>query len=294
MSETNSWDAVVAGFRAKPKYGLVLGLAQIVVQALVSAGGKQGDIIWHAGAFLVVTLLFIVFIASPANTTGKGDPAPVVSAARQGLRRALEAASESIARGLVKQRMHVELVLLSYDAANAQAEFQLSVGYDIVNDSTEGCSFTVHAQVECRSRNDVVNTGRLLVRTGAVASVDKRILFSRLQPGDSASIQDLFQEPVGLSPGEHHVQWSCDRYSVGIPYAEFWATAHPLVDMSVRVDLAAAAGELKALADCYRAEPDSFARSEAVGRYRFEAAGPFLPYQGIAVRVIRTRQGGNP
>jgi hypothetical protein len=129
--------------------------------------------------------------------------------------------------------------------------------------------------------------------SGPGPRIDKEFVFKRMLEGDAA-IQDMLSEDVQLHTGDHDVRWSCERYAVGIPYAEFWATAHPLIRMEVHVDLAAASGKLRALADCYRAESNSFDRVAAAHRYDFVAAGAFLPFQGIAVRVVPALANATP
>src|SRR5262249_15378493 len=90
----------------------------------------------------------------------------------------------------------------------------------------------------------------------------------------------------------YRFEWQTEEYELDLPYREFWATAHPVLGMTIEIHNRGSE-QFAARADCYRldSDPKKFVRRIDGGKQIYEALGPFLPYQGMFVRVEHRKEG---
>ncbi len=161
--------------------------------------------------------------------------------------------------------------------------------YDILNMSTERQPFDVVVQIDGALDDKRPLEGILFVKDlegRTLKSFPRNITF--IDSPSENGIRRVVNVTVDLEAGQtYRVSWITSPYRISLPYAEFWATAHPVVDMHVEFLYEQPNMQLQGRAECYRSYDieGSFDPRRSQSADDFRAYGPFLPYQGMFIAV---------
>jgi hypothetical protein len=186
----------------------------------------------------------------------------------------------------LKSDLTFNLCFAANDECPDIADVTLKGSFKLRNRTHDNVPFRFIIEVEVAPGEKDKISGRF-AQTDEVTKLAVTELLIELSAVGHSSIR-RYSRTFNLSPtGEYRFEWVIDRYSVQLPYCEFWASAHPLVNMSLSVQ--DTHGKLVAETIAYRpaelGEQDDTKKTEDI--YKVELPGAFLPYQGVFMRVTK-------
>lgn len=290
---------IVRGLSVQPAYLLIFGVVSLFT-GLGTATGVMGlftsdkPLIGFGGFMLFTSLAAAVLTVKLVQRAGSfSDDAAMNQPLRAGLCREIEYVRGLVLEPLLKKDLHFTLYIQGLEEiaqGKRVALVSLSCQYEIVSTSNEVKEFPIVAQVDASTLRPALPRARLTVvdRSSGRERLSKEFGFSETK--DVRGLHGLFQDTIEVEPNSYYlVDWKTQQYAVDLPYAEFWASANPVAGMSFDVVIAAEL-PLRAHADVYRRIGSSgkFAEKDLMGTHSIRAEGPFLPFQGIFVRVVES------
>lgn len=220
---------------------------------------------------------------------------PAAPSKRSGLLNELEHIRKSLDESLIKSDLLITLRFRRIQSAQHGrhiAFLTLSTTFKLENTSKDPKSFPVVAQIDpCRTIKEPIAGGLVAMDMSTNTEAAKHELAFDPKP-DARGLSFLVRQDLSIKPETKLlVTWWTDLYPVELPYAEFWASADPIEGLRIEVDVAPGL-PLLARADVYRrlAIAQQFVSSHKETRRVFDALGPFLPFQGVFVRVSKVEE----
>lgn len=277
---------VLAAFVAIVFTFVVGGGSGTLLLQLVPKMQNSGAI--YAATFLgsLVIFLLVVWINVPRSVSGV-RPIPVGDPRISALVEALDQLRSIVMAKWVKTDLKFE-VTMNPDGRNlSQAILGFRASFRVYNLSDSEIPFQFFTEVEGTPETPTSLNGHLQITrvVGNSLVVDTRIRLTQVAGGH---VRRHRHQPTMLAPySEYLFEWTIDEYAVTLPYSEFWASAHSVINIEVKV--VNPSGDLSSETVIYR-PPDQGDNADPVqsGTTTVWAAnGVFLPYQGVFLRVFR-------
>jgi len=278
---------------------VVGGSTGALIQKIVPEAQNPGMI--YASTFLGTLLIYLllVLVLRP-NASGGGVnlgdglggqvrvvPDPRISA----LSDAIDQLKKIVDSQWVKSDLHFDVTITGIEGEPHQAELSLSASFRVINITDKPVSFVFFTEVEAGPQTESTLTGHLSVRNAISQDLVHDLDIKLKQEGQSP-IRRHKHNATMLSPRSETIfQWTVNGYRVLLPYSEYWASAHPV--LNIQVQLKVDAPELRASAVIYR-PPEQGTDEEPDIRGDisvWKSHGVFLPYQGIFIKVFRQQKG---
>ena len=186
----------------------------------------------------------------------------------------------------IKSDLRFDLTISRIPGDSANASMTLSASFKVVNVTSEPIEFFFLTEVEVQPGTADKLRGHLSVKLVEkdVMTHDVDISLKSIGP----NVRRHKHAPTILEP--HHAyqfSWSLEPYVVPLPYCEYWASAHPVINM--RVSVHRQEEDIKASAVVYRpgdqGEDDD--PSTEGNPMSWHSRGVFLPYQGVLLKIFR-------
>ena len=264
----------------------------VVVGGLLSFLQKVPWLLFGSFGLALLGALYLSWISSKKAKSESITPiAPAHSQEdplRDALREEIKHVYEMVDAPWLKEDLEMVLEIVDYqDPSQGRAKFRFHGKFRVKNTSHKAVDFVFVTQIDVsRHYTEPVN-GELIITNRLDATIFAQCKYTYKPAGDPRGLEHLYRKTFQLPPKAEHVyEWHTDVYEIDIPYAEFWATAHPLMTMKLEVQFNAVKG-LLSHGDCYRRldEPGRFSAKSLGTRYLIHAEGAFLPYQGIFVEI---------
>lgn len=187
----------------------------------------------------------------------------------------------------IKSDLRFDLSINPIPDDSANAYLSLSASFKVVNVTAEPIEFFFLTEVEVKAGTPEKLRGHLSVKLVETDMMTHDVDIQLKSVG--LNVRRYKHAPTLLEPRQaYQFCWSVDPYVVSLPYCEYWASAHPVIN--IRVSVHRQEEDIKASAVVYRpgdqGEDDD--PSTEGNPMSWHSRGVFLPYQGVLLKVFRT------
>lgn len=225
-----------------------------------------------------------------AGTTSMLPDLPIPNSAPDSRIRALSNAIDQLKKivdaSWIKSDLRFDLTISGIPGDSANANMTLAASFKVVNVTNEPIEFFFLTEVEVQPGTADKLRGHLSVKLVEKDVMTHDVDISLKSVG--GNVRRHKHSPTILEP-RHVYQfiWRLEPYVVPLPYCEYWASAHPVINMQVSVHRQE--DDIKASAVVYRpgdqGEDDD--PSTEGTPMSWHSRGVFLPYQGLLLKIFR-------